>query len=279
MAVPGAAPACADCGATREPEHLFCGVCGARLPPAAAAPEPARAGERERRAADEMNRLAGTPYEPRGELGESRAGTPVAAPAEGALPYCISPNRIVLLTFLTAGLYIFYWMYATWRQYRDHTGETAYPLFHALTLLVPIYQFFRLHAHIRVYQELMDGGGVPCTLNPLRAALIYLAVATLGMVAFRLVAETPVTSSELVACFALNVAQVGLVAGMLRQIQGNLNRFWRRRLRSQLGWRRLSLAEVGLVVLGLLVWLQWLIILLDPTLLTPPQPGDAGPGP
>ena len=30
--------------------------------------------------------------------------------------------------------YLFYWFYLTWRQYRDHTGDTAYPVWHALTL-------------------------------------------------------------------------------------------------------------------------------------------------
>ena len=274
MTVPGAdpAPACPHCGARREPEHLFCGACGAPLP-AVAAPEPASSGERPPPAAPEPNRATGTPY----RLPESSPATPVATPAADALPYYISPNRIVLLTILSAGLYIFYWMYVTWRQYRDHTGEIAYPLFHALTLLVPIYQFFRLHAHIRVYQELMDGYGVPCTLNPLRVALLYLAVAMLQTVAFRLVLETPITSGEQLAYFALNVAWVALVAGMLWQVQGNLNRFWQRRLQSRLARRQLSLSEVALVVLGLLLfWSQWLIILIDPTLLPPPPP-DAGP--
>lgn len=271
MTVPGAAPACPRCGAGREPEHLFCGVCGARLPPLAA-PEPAAPGEGQPRAAAEPNRPAGTPR----PLPESSPGAPVAAPAAGALPYYISPNRIALLTFLTAGLYIFYWMYVTWRQYRDHTGETAYPLFHALTLLVPIYQLFRLHAHIRVYQELMDAHGVPCTLNPLRAALLYLAAGILQTAAFRLALETPITPGEQVAQFALTVAGIGLVAGMLWQVQGNLNRFWQRRLQSRLARRQLSLTEVGLVVLGLLLlWLPWLIVLIDPTLLPPPL--DAGP--
>ena len=274
MTVPGAdpAPACPHCGARREPEHLFCGACGAPLP-AVAGPEPASPGARPSPAAPEPNRATGTPY----RLPESSPATPVATPAADALPYYISPNRIVLLTILSAGLYIFYWMYVTWRQYRDHTGEIAYPLFHALTLLVPIYQFFRLHAHIRVYQELMDGYGIPCTLNPLRVALLYLAVEMLQMVAVRLVLETPVTPGEQVAHFALNVAWLALVAGMLWQVQGNLNRFWQRRLQSRLARRRLSRAEVALVVLGLLFWLQWLIvliILIDPTLLPSP---DAGP--
>ena len=39
----------------------------------------------------------------------------------------ISLPRIVSLTVLSYGLYALYWTYVTWKQYRDHTGATAYP--------------------------------------------------------------------------------------------------------------------------------------------------------
>ena len=118
---------------------------------------------------------------------------PQAGERDDALPYYIPPTRVVLLTLLSAGLYIFYWMYVTWRHYREHTGDIAYPIFHALTLLVPVYNFFRLHAHIRVYQELMEARGVPTTLNPVRAVMMYFGVFLLGMVYIMLPAEVPIT--------------------------------------------------------------------------------------
>jgi len=71
------------------------------------------------------------------------------------LRYELSPQRILFMTIASYGLYLFYWYYVTWyyvtwKQYRDSTGANAYPVWHALTLLVPIYGLFRTHAHMRV---------------------------------------------------------------------------------------------------------------------------------
>lgn len=53
----------------------------------------------------------------------------------------ISMTRIILLVIASYGVYPIYWMYRTWKQYRDHTGAEAYPVWHALTQLVPNYTF------------------------------------------------------------------------------------------------------------------------------------------
>ncbi|MCY3691490.1 MAG: hypothetical protein OXH30_05760, partial [Chloroflexi bacterium] len=173
-------------------------------------------------------------------------------------------------------LYIFYWMYITWRHYRDHTGETAYPIFHALSLMVPVYQFFRLHAHMRVFQELMEARDVPSTLSPLRAVGIYFGVVMLEMVAFRLVAEPTLTGTQQVAYFVINAVQVIVLTWLSAHAQGNLNRFWQRRLGPRLGPAPLSPVEIALVILGLLEWGMLLVILIDPTLL-PSDPASSAP--
>ena len=64
--------------------------------------------------------------------------------------------RVLTMTVVSAGLYLLYWFYLTWRLYRDSTGMKAYPVWHALTLFVPIYSLFRTHAHMRVYSEAMS---------------------------------------------------------------------------------------------------------------------------
>ena len=175
---------CPACGSRYAPEHRFCGICGAEL----------RAGQSPGERASDAARPA-RPVHPLDQGVEFPRRSPAAEPpytqpADDALPYYIPPARVIVLTLLSSGLYVFYWMYVTWRQYRDHTGEIAYPVMHALALLVPVYQFFRLHAHIRVYQELMEQRGVPTTLNPLRAVLIYFGVVLLGMVSLMIPART-----------------------------------------------------------------------------------------
>ena len=263
---------CPQCGASYAPEHRFCGSCGAEIsvptaPPLPQYPEPPQPPYT---ANEDLDRLAGATYEPPLQAGEG------AARAEtGNVPYYIPYNRVILLSALSAGLYIFYWMYITWRQYREHTGETAYPILHALCLMVPVYQFFRLHAHVRVYQELMETRGVPNTLSPLRAVGIYFGVVMLEMIAFRLVAEPALTGLQQVAYFAVNVVQVVAITWLVAQAQGNLNRFWQRRIGSQLKSAPVSAVEIALVVLGLLEWGLLIIILIDPSLL-PSDPASSG---
>lgn len=274
MTTSGDASVCSRCGASHAAEHRFCGACGAELHPAG--PAPATAAE--------IDRLAGAPYTPEADAATQRsapmASDPAyAGPRDDAFPYYIPPGRIVALTVLSSGLYIFYWMFATWRQYREHTGETAFPVMHALSLLVPIYQFFRLHAHMRVYQELMEQRGVPTTLSPARIVLIYFGVVMLGMVSFILPAEEPLTTSQQAAYVAINVGQVTLLSWILWHAQTNINRFWQHRLGIRLGWMPLSFAEIAVVAVGLILgWGMLVIILIDPSLLNVGVEVPAGTG-
>ena len=179
------------------------------------------------------------------------------------------------MTFLTAGLYIFYWMYLTWRHYRDHTGETAYPVWHALALAVPIYQFFRLHAHLRVYQELMQARGVPNTLHPLRGVGIYLAVFLLSVAGLQLATSSALTTPQQAVYFGINLAQVALTAWLMVDAQGNLNRYWQHRLGERLVPAAVSPVEILLAIIGLLQWGLVLIVLIDPSLLPTPETAPA----
>jgi len=69
-----------------------------------------------------------------------------------------------LMTFLSDGLYLFYWFYITWQQYRDHTGNQVFPMWHTLSLMIPIYGLFRTHSHMRSFKELMQDAGVFCSI-------------------------------------------------------------------------------------------------------------------
>ena len=58
-------------------------------------------------------------------------------------------------------------MHRTWKQCRDHTvemasetGATHHPVWHGLGQPVPVYGWFRYHAHIRQYKALMVERGV-----------------------------------------------------------------------------------------------------------------------
>ena len=97
------------------------------------------------------------------EVGASKITTPptLQNDEDAAYRYAIPIRRVIAFTVISFGLYMFYWFYITWKQYRDHTGEKAFPFWHAMTQLVPFYSLYRVHAHIRVFrnlgfQELID---------------------------------------------------------------------------------------------------------------------------
>ena len=173
---------------------------------------------------------------------------------DDAVPYFIPLNRVILLTFLTTGLYFFYWMYITWRHYRDYTEEQVFPVWHALSMLVPIYQFFRLHAHVRVYQELMAQRRVPSTLNAMRTVGLFAALTVLGLVTFRLTAETPLSPLEELGYVGANIASVAITTWIIWQVQSNINRFWQHRVGVRLTRAPIDLMQIVMSVLGVLSW-------------------------
>ena len=124
-------PICPYCAHQVESAHIFCGGCGKALS-AESTPDPEEA-------------LTGQP--------------------QSTLAYRISPTRILVMTLLSGGLYLFYWFYVTWQQYRDHTGNQVFPMWHALTLTIPGYGLFRTHAHMRSFKELLLDAGVLCTIS------------------------------------------------------------------------------------------------------------------
>ena len=127
-------PFCTHCGFEYQQPANFCNRCGRALPVAA--------------------------------VREVVRESPVAAATPLELPYYLSLNRIFFMTALTFGFYLFYWFYLTWQQYRDYTGREAYPVWHALTLLVPLYSLFRTHAHARTYRALMWEYELPSSIRP-----------------------------------------------------------------------------------------------------------------
>lgn len=123
-----------------------------------------------------------------------------------------------------------------------------YPGWHALTLLVPIYNLFRLHAHFRTINQLLERSGDSFRLNPSAPVIAALVM----MVAGQLPETTPLLN---LATIAIGVAMSALIVGYGEQ---GLNTYWKR----QHGRRfvfRLHWAEWVSFVIGSLVWLLLLL--------------------
>ena len=94
--------------------------------------------------------------------------------------------RIISFTVVTAGLYIFYWLYVTWKQIRDRegttdSGERFFPVWHSLTMLVPVYGLFRLHRHGELIQNMAHESEIATSLNPKLVVLLMVLNQILGL--------------------------------------------------------------------------------------------------
>ena len=237
---------CPRCGAASALESTHCGQCGAVL---------------------------------RADLRVVDAYRPETPPVESGVSYSVPQSRVLVFTVLSFGLYLFYWMYLTWRQYRDNVrnaqspgrepGPTLYPVWHALTLLVPIYGLYRTHAHMTALRNMMNTRGLTSSISPgwCVAAVLPITFRTTvsGYILLALLIGADVAQSaesvpaetlsrgELVLALAIEVLVLAAVTWMLVHVQSNLNAYWSR-AGGPVETVPLSIVELALVFLGVAAW-------------------------
>ena len=176
--------------------------------------------------------------------------------------YRISPTRIMVMSVLSWSLYLFYWMYLSWKHYRDHTGEQVYPIWHSLTIGVPIYGFFRAHAHARSYKELMTLANIENTLDPGAVVKALVAFWVLGVIENTLIASE---TTQLVATGTLliDILSVVIVAWVLLHLQENINRYWYTVSNGVVQDARVGVGEVIFAIMGVFLWFDTFATLLS----------------
>jgi len=180
------------------------------------------------------------------------------------LPFKISLTRVFIMTFLSSGMYLFYWFYLTWRQYRDHTNATVFPVWHTLALCVPIYGWFRFYAHIRSFNELIVKVGLSDTIKVGIAVCLFAISNSLDWRSFKAgLGET--TEETALLIIQLDFLSVAVTAGLLLYFQGKLNRYWSSLANVRLKDARIGIGEVIFAVIGILFWLDISATLLSPS--------------
>ena len=179
----------------------------------------------------------------------SDCGRPIVGGSESSapVPYLISPNRIILMTILSLGLYTVYWLYKTWKHYKEHTGARAYPVWHGLTAFVPIYASFRAHAHLRTFGELASAAGLQIYYAP-RLAFGAMLVGLLRL----FVAEG--SAASLVVLAVSIVAQIW----MMLHAQPRINYYWDHAYGSRLRGMSIGKGEIIVVIFGVVGWISTL---------------------
>jgi len=100
---------------------------------------------------------------------------------------------VVSLSIATFGLYGWYWLFATWRELKHELARPSmHPFLHFLAILiVPIYGWFRFHAHIRTIRDLGINAGTGTTLSPGLCVWLFILTAVVNRVTIRIEPWTP----------------------------------------------------------------------------------------
>ena len=152
----------------------------------------------------------------------------------------LSTARVLFLTVVSSGLYLFYWFYLTWKQLEPETRESHYPVWHTLTLFVPIYGLLRMYRHFSVINGLAGG------LSPAFAVISLIVINFLDLNSFG--------TTNLTTLVVRSIVSAALTAGIIACAQNSLNRYWEQQSETKVCEAPLGKGEVIFGVLGLLLW-------------------------
>ena len=182
---------------------------------------------------------------------------PDISPLQGAVPGSnalrLSVTRLVVLSAVTSGLYFFYWLYLTWKQLQGETKDIHYPVWHALTLFVPVYGLFRLHKHVQVIQDLTRRVGVETSLTPGLAVVLISLNWVLGLGS---------AGVEGFAALALNIIRFTMTTTVIVWSQSTLNAYWYKVRGTPIQDVPIETVERALIILGLFIWLSVFLSIL-----------------
>ena len=185
------------------------------------------------------------------EQGEAGPAYPPLTPESYALRLSIA--RIIILSIVTSGMYVLYWLYLTWKHLQSETGDVHYPVWHALTFLVPVYGLFRIHKHVAVIQAVSQRAGVEALLSP------ALAVTMLAL--YWLMAMLSANSASFGTFIILNLIRLALITTVIVRSQATLNNYWSSVKGEALARVPLGGGEVKFVALVLVMQLTLTIFL------------------
>ena len=207
---------CANCGEINSTASQFCSNCGV----------------------SEFNEV---PPGLRDQLGDGAESTRSSA-------VIISGNRVVLASFLSLGLYFFYWFYITWKHMASEIEGDNYPFWHAMTLNVPIYGFFRMHAHIRTINELAASQSVASTIAPGLAVVLLVLSTILNFVSFGIANNA--------ALILITLISTTLITVPMTMAQRVLNLYWGKALSpGSVRYARIGVGELIIVIIGIFGWI------------------------
>ena len=154
--------------------------------------------------------------------------------------------RILVLSVISSGLYLFYWVAVTWKHLNPEAKDDE-SVKQALFLLVPVYGLFRLHRIFSGIRSRVRSQDIDSPVASFSVALIVAsyAAAWVGSI---------LTEKSLALALASWTANGLLCAAAIWSVQLPLNRLWLAEHEDVTG-AAYSWVEVPLVLYGLWLWL------------------------
>jgi hypothetical protein len=216
---------CPNCGRQRGEKDRFCSGCGREFEAADA--EPRRSGVLPSNVHEAIY-----PHATPGEI--SPSGAPVWRVAQ-------NPWLCAILVVLTFDLYTLWWFGRTWARIKREDGDQGKrPVWHALSMFVPIYGLFQFYGHMRTIRDLSRQ---PTGISPGAMTVAWIVVSGLSAVAGR-----PESS------FWLTVMAALLGGALIGLAQAGLNIAWRS-LPGGAVEDHIHARHVVVIVLGAIAWL------------------------
>ncbi|MBV9171348.1 MAG: hypothetical protein JOZ81_14825 [Chloroflexi bacterium] len=126
-----------------------------------------------------------------------------------------SPFFVALLVFATFTLYAYWWLGRTWWQIKQEDGDAGKrPFWHALAMLVPVYGYFRFHAHMRAIASIARTPEARAALSPGATTVAWIIINIL------------VGAASAPLPLWLTILASGLGAALIGYAQNALNMAW-----------------------------------------------------
>ncbi len=175
--------------------------------------------------------------------------------------YVVSPKKFWVLFIATLGMYMIYWFYKNWSQYKKATGDNSWPVARA------IFNIFFTHALFRKINNKLKEKNIESDWKHAWLATLYVVITILDRVLDRLAGKGV---SE-VASVLFSLLSIPLIGWIFYQAQLRINLA----CESPNGEdnSNFSAANIIWIILGALLWLVFLAglaIILNPGLVLPP---------
>ena len=91
--------------------------------------------------------------------------------------------QLILLDFVTFGLYFFYWSYRNWKHLKEYKRLDINPTWKALELLIPIVGIFFAYEQFVAFRDFSTEAGGKRSYDPVWV--------TIGLIVFNIVSKLP----------------------------------------------------------------------------------------